>query len=152
MLRLSVRLLSVLTLGLCLVACDSGNDPGIPTAPTLPACTLTNPSGCVTETFSGSVNQNGAVTHNFTTAASGVVTATLTMLGPDAAATLGMSLGTVSASSPTCQAVLTSDQSPLGTMITGSVSALVTLCVRVYDTGTITAAAPFTYEITVLHP
>jgi hypothetical protein len=146
MLRLIVRLLSVLTLGLCLGACDSGNDAGVPTAPT--------PSPPVTETFSGTVNRNGGVTHNFTTSASGTVTATLTTLGPDSTATLGMSLGTVSAAvnGTTCQAVLTNDQSTQGTIITGGVSALGSLCVRAYDTGAITAGTPFTYEITIVHP
>jgi hypothetical protein len=146
MLRLTVRLLFVLTLGLTVIACDSGNDPGVPTAPT--------PPPTVTETFSGTVNQNGGVTHNFTTTTSGTVTATLTTLAPDSTATLGMSLGTVTASlnGTTCQAVLTNDQSTQGTVITGGVSALGSLCVRAYDTGRITAATPFTYEITIVHP
>jgi hypothetical protein len=144
MLRLTVRFLSVLALGLGLVACDSGDDPGIPTAPT--------PPPMVTETFSGSVNQNGGMTHSFTTSASGTVTATLTALGPDSTATLGMSLGTLSAGGTTCQAVLTNDRSTQGTIITGGVSAFGSLCVRAYDVGTITAATPFTYEITIMHP
>ena len=96
MLRLTVRLVSVLALGLVLAACDSGDDLGIPTSPT--------PPPPVTETFSGSVNQNGAATHTFTTSASGTVTATLTALGPDSAGILGMSLGTLSVSGTTCQA------------------------------------------------
>lgn len=150
MLRLTVRVLSVLTLGLTLSACDSGNDAGLPTAPTTPRCSLTDVSGCISETFTGSVNQNGGVTHNFTTSASGTVTATLTTLGPDSTATLGMSLGTLTGT--TCQAVLTNDKSTQGTVITGGVSALGSLCVRAYDAGTITAATPFSYEITIVHP
>lgn len=144
MLRLTVRLAFVVTLALSVMACDSGNDPGAPTAPT--------PVQPVTVTFEGTVNQNGGTTHTFTTTASGAVTATLTTLGPDNTATLGMSLGTVSASGSTCQAVLTNDQSKEGTVITGGVSAFGSLCVRVYDTGAITAATPFSYVITVVHP
>jgi hypothetical protein len=142
MLRLSVRLLSVLTLVLSLVACDSGNDPGIPTAPTPPVN--------VTETFSGSVNQNGAVTHTFNSMASGSLSATLSVLGPDSTQVIGMSLGTLSGT--TCTTVLSNDRSTQGTIITGGVSSFAQLCVRAYDIGTITAAAPFTYEITVVHP
>jgi hypothetical protein len=142
MLRLSVHLLSALTLVLSLVACDSGNDPGIPTAPTPPVT--------VTETFSGSVNQNGGVTHTFNSTTSGTLSATLTTLGPDSAQIIGMSLGTLSGT--TCQAVLTNDQSTQGTVITGGVSAFGSLCVRAYDTGAITAATPFDYVITVVHP
>jgi len=145
MLRLIVPPLFVLTLGLSVMACDSGNDTGVPTAPTPPTL-ITEPP------FSGTVNQNGAVTYNFTSTRSGTVTATLTQLGPDETATLGMSLGTLSSTGTTCQAVLTNDQSTKGTVITGAVSAFGSLCVRVYDTGAITAAVPFTYEITVVHP
>jgi hypothetical protein len=153
MLRSTFRLLAVVTLGLSLAACDSGNDLGVPTAPSGPRCSQTDISGCISETFTGSVNQNGGVTHSFNTVASGTVTATLTALGPNSAATLGMSLGTVSGTSPgTCQAVLTNDQATQGTVITGGVSALGSLCVRAYDTGSITAAVPFTYEITIVHP
>ena len=123
-------------------ACDSGDDPGIPTAPTRPPD--------VTETFSGSVNQNGAITHTFSTTTSGTISATLTALGPDSTQVLGMSLGTLAGTQ--CQTVLSNDRSTQGTVITGGVSALGSLCVRAYDVGTITAAAPFTYEITVVHP
>jgi hypothetical protein len=142
MLRLSVRLFSALTLVLSLVACDSGNDPGIPTAPTPPVN--------VTETFSGSVNQNGAVTHTFNSMASGSLSATLSVLGPDSTQVIGMSLGTLSGT--TCTTVLSNDRSTQGTVIIGGVSSLAQLCVRAYDIGTITAAEPFTYEITVVHP
>ena len=154
MLRLSAHLLFVLTLGFSLIACDSGNDPGLPTAPTTPRCSQTDLTGCTSETFTGTVNQNGGETHNFTSSASGTVTATLTTLGPDSTATIGMSLGTVTAigTGTQCQAVLTNDLSTQGTVIIGGVSALGSLCVRAYDTGTITAATPFTYEITILHP
>jgi len=150
MLRLSVRLLSALTLVLPLVACNSGNDPGIPTAPSTPGCSLTNVSGCVTDTFAGSVNQNGAVTHSFSSMASGTLTATLSVLGPDSTQVMGMSVGTLSGG--TCTTVLSNDRSTQGTIITGGVSSLAQLCVRAYDIGTITAAEPFTYEITVVHP
>jgi hypothetical protein len=122
-------------------ACDSGDDPGLPTAPTRPPD--------VTETFSGSVNQNGAATHNFGVTASGTVTATLTTLGPDSAQVIGMSLGTWNGA--VCAIVLANDRSTQGTVITGGVSSLGQLCVRAYDVGTITAAEPFTYEITVVH-
>lgn len=141
MARLIVRFGSVLLLSLVLVSC--GND--TPTTPTNPSAPTT-----VTETFSGTVNQNGAVTHTFTTTTSGTVTATLTTLGPDSTFVIGMSLGTWNGA--TCQIVLANDQSTQGTVITGGVSALGSLCVRAYDVGNITAATPFTYQITVVHP
>jgi hypothetical protein len=123
-------------------ACDSGDDPGLPTAPT--------PPPTVTETFSGTVAQNGAVTHNFSTTTSGTVSATLTTLAPDSAQIIGMSLGTWNGT--VCAIVLANDRSTQGTVITGGVSALGQLCVRAYDVGNITAARPFSYEITIVHP
>jgi hypothetical protein len=140
--RSMVRPLAALTLALCLAACDSGNDPGIPTAPTAPPI--------VTETFSGTVNQNGAVTHNFNTTTSGSVTATLTTLGPDSTQIIGMSLGTWNGT--VCQIVLANDRATQGTVIIGGVSAFGSLCVRAYDVGTISPETPFTYEITIAHP
>ena len=96
------------------------------------------------------MNQNGAVTHTFSSMASGTLSATLSVLGPDSTQVIGMSLGTLSGA--TCTTVLSNDRSTQGTIITGGVSSLAQLCVRAYDIGTITAAEPFTYEITVVHP
>ena len=48
--------------------------------------------------------------------------------------------------------MLSNDRSTQGTVIAGGVSSLGSLCVRVYDVGNITAAEPFTYEITIVHP
>lgn len=143
-----VRLGSVLMLSLAMLAC--GDD--TPTAPTTPAaaCTVNDRSGCVVETFTGSVNQNGAITHTFMTTTSGTVSATLTTLGPDSTFVMGMALGTWNGSS--CQLVLTNDQSTQGTVLIGGASALGTFCVRAYDVGNIRPGTPFSYEITVAHP
>jgi len=140
MARLMVRLGSVLMLSLALVSC--GDDTTTPTTPTTPTT--------ITETFSGTVNQNGAITHTFSSTTSGAVSATLTTLGPDSTAILGMSLGTWNGA--TCAVVLANDKATQGTVITGGVSAFGNLCVRAYDVGNITPSTPFTYEITVVHP
>ena len=50
-----------------------------PTTPTIPTPIL------VTEVFSGTINQNSAATHTFTTVSGGTVTVTLTSIGPDSA-------------------------------------------------------------------
>ena len=78
------------------------------------------------------------------------MTATLTTLGPDNTLVMGMALGTWNGT--TCQIVLANDTATQGTIITGGVSSFGSLCVRAYDVGNITAAQPFTYEITVVHP
>jgi hypothetical protein len=131
--------LAALTLALAAAACGS-NDPSTPTSPTTPTT--------VTETYTDSIGRNGARTHNFSSSSSGTVTATLTTLAPDSALVVGLSLGTWNGSS--CQLVITNDAATQGTVLTGGVSSLGSLCVRIYDVGNITT--PITYEITVVHP
>jgi hypothetical protein len=139
--RLLARTLPAIALAFVATACGS-DDPTTPTTPTTPVT--------VTETFSGTVNQNGAATHTFTTQASGTVTATLTALSPDSALVVGLSLGTWNGA--VCQIVLANDNATQATVVTGGVSSFGSLCVRVYDVGKITAAQPAGYEITVVHP
>ena len=138
------RLLGLIgCVGLVVVMAACGEDPfETPTNP--------NPPVPVTETFTGTVNQNGAQTHTFSSSASGTVTATLTTLGPDSALIIGLALGTWNGN--VCQIVLPKDNATQGSVITGGVSALGNLCVRIYDVGNVTAAEPATYEITVVHP
>jgi hypothetical protein len=138
-----VRTLCAVVLTLVLASCGD-DDLTTPTNPT--------PTPPVTETFSGTVNQNGATTHNFSTQSSGTVTATLSTLAPDSAAVIGLSLGTWNASTSSCQLVITNDRATQGSVVSGGVSSFGSLCVRVYDVGSITAAQPFAYEITVVHP
>jgi hypothetical protein len=136
----ALRLLLAGALVASLAAC--GEDPfEVPTAPSTPTT--------VTETFAGTIARNGAATHSFTTQASGTLTATLSSLGPDSAAVMGMSLGTWNGN--VCQIVLAKDDATQGSVITGGVSASGFLCVRLYDVGNV-ASEPFTYEVTVVHP
>jgi hypothetical protein len=141
-LRVLGRLMAAVVAVSAMSACGDDNN-STPTTPTTPVT--------ITETFSGTVNQNGAVTHTFSSTTSGSLSATLTALGPDSTQIIGMSVGTFNTGG-VCQTVLSNDRSTQGTVITGGVSSLGSLCVRAYDVGTITAAAPFTYEITIVHP
>ena len=111
-----------------------------PTTPTTPTT--------VTETFSGTVTKNGAVTHTFTSGAAGTVQATLTSLGPDASVPIGLSLGTWNGA--TCAIVLANDKAIQTSSVIGNVSAVGGLCVRLYDVGNLSDAA--TYEVIVTHP
>lgn len=128
---------------LVLALAGCGDDP--PTTPTAPTTPTT-----ITETFAGTVGRNAAVTHTFSTQASGTVTATLSALGPDSTAVMGMSLGTWNGN--ICSIVLAKDDATQGSVITGGVSSNGFLCVRLYDVGNVTAAEPFTYEVTIVHP
>lgn len=102
-----------------------------------------------TDTYSGTINRNGAATHTFTVAASGVVTATLTEVTPDPAIAIGFVLGTWNGTS--CQAVLSKDDTVQGQALIGSVGGVGTLCVRVHDpNGKLNAA--LNYKVSVEHP
>lgn len=117
------------------------------TTPTRP----TPPPTLVTDTFTGTLTQNGGVTHQFTIANTGTITATLTAVGPDSSKTVGFSLGTLIGS--VCQAVLANDAAVQNNALQGNGAPGGTFCVRVYDVGSVTAATgPFTYAVTVTHP
>lgn len=120
-----------------------------------PACSSDTPTTpttttpvTVTDTFAGTLNQNGAASYSFTTAASGNVTAALSSLAPDSSLIVGLSLGTWNGSS--CQIVLANDKATQSAVIIGTASAAGSLCVRVYDVGNV--VGPATYEIQVNHP
>ena len=104
----------------------------------------------VTETFSGSININGAATHNVFTGATGPVTATITSLGESAPAKVGFSIGTLS-SVGVCSVVMHKDDAVVNTSLSGTVSTLAgSLCVRIFDVGALTESVPYTF--TVAHP
>lgn len=112
--------------------------------------TPTEPAPTTSETFTGTINPNGAGTHTFVIAAAGTVTATLSEITPDNTQAVGFALGTWNATTATCQQVLTNDAARQGQILTGNVSGLGTLCTRVYDTGRLSAA--LSYTLTVVHP
>jgi hypothetical protein len=104
----------------------------------------------VTETFNGTININGAATHNVFTSATGPVTATIISLGENAPAKVGFSIGTLG-STGNCTAVITNDNAVATTSLAGTVSTLAgSLCVRLYDVGSLTEAVSYTF--TVNHP
>ena len=139
MYRLIARTFLALVASLVMASCGD-DEPQTPTTPTPPTI--------ITETFSGTLTRNGGATHPFANGASGTVTATLTLLMADEGTKVGLALGTFNGSA--CQLVITKDDALQGTTVTGAVSALGTLCVRVYDTGNLTQSAD--YEVQVAHP
>jgi hypothetical protein len=129
----------VAVLTLATVACDSGE-----TTPTTP----TTPGPTITETFAGTVTQNGAATFTFNTSVSGLVTATLKSIAPVTTAQVGLALGTWNG--VTCAVVLANDRITAGLAVTGQVNAAGSLCVRIYDVGQLTETS--TFEVVVVHP
>jgi hypothetical protein len=121
--------------------CGNDSNPNIPT-PT--------PTPGVTETFPGTINTNGAMTFPFTVSTGGFVTATLTTIGPDSTTLIGMGIGILNNGVCTVGTGLYLDKAAQGASILASVSAAGTLCLRVYDAGTITGET--TFSIDVAHP
>jgi hypothetical protein len=102
-----------------------------------------------TETFTGTLTVNGGQTHQFFTAATGTVTATLTSLGENPPEMVGFSMGTMAGAS--CNIVVANDRAVVTTVVNGTVSTLSgALCMRVYDVGKLTG--PVDYTFTVSHP
>lgn len=131
----------VLTLALAQAACSEDINPAVPSQPNNP----------VTETFTGTLTQNGAKTHPFSVSSSGAIRATIASLAPDSTVTVGLSLGTWNGTAETCATVIANDNATVGTGITGAADREGRLCVRVYDAaGTLPQATD--YELTVVRP
>jgi len=137
--RSPVVLVCVLAAALVAGGCDNGPA----TAPT------PTPGPTVTDTFSGTVNLNGAVTHSFTAQGAGAVTATITAVAP-AGSLLGFQLGTWSGI--TCSAVLSNDGAVLNFALTANTQTSANLCVKLHDPNGALTAGPVTYTVTVVHP
>jgi hypothetical protein len=120
-------------------ACDSGN----PAAPQNPL-----PLPTVTDTFTGTLSINGAMTYTFSSAGAGTLQATLKAVTPDATIPVGFSVGIWNGT--TCQITLANDNAFQGTVILGNINASGVLCTRVHDVGKLVDAASF--EISIVHP
>lgn len=121
------------------IACDDAG----PTEPTDPT-----PAPTFTETFSGVLSRNGALTFPFAALASGTATATLNVVLPDNTVPLGFAMGTWNGT--TCQAIITNDNALEFTQIAGTIGAAGLLCLRVYDIGRVATTVNFT--VSVIHP
>ena len=131
-----------LVLAAAVIAGGCDNDVGI---------TPTQPPPTTTETFTGTITVNGAMTHTFAVSTGGVVTATLSAVSPDSTIPVGFSLGTWNVASSTCTVFTANDAALQGQIHTASASGLGTLCVRVYDAAA-RLTGPLQYTVTVVHP
>jgi hypothetical protein len=137
---LLTRGLALMALAASAVACDDAG-PTTPTDTTPVVVTLT-------ETFSGILSRNGAITFPFTAAAAGTATASLAAVGPDKTIPLGFAMGTWNGSS--CHLVISNDNALEFTTLTGSIGSSGQLCLRISDIGRVATTATFT--LTVTHP
>jgi hypothetical protein len=134
-------LLPIVFLAVAGIALSGCNSTPAPVAPT-PTPVL------VTDTFDGALSPGGSNYH-ILSAKVGNVTTTMTGIGPDPKVTIGMSIGVYSVTA--CQAVVDNPTATIGSQLFGVANAVNSLCVRVYDQGTIPANTTLTYELTVVH-
>jgi hypothetical protein len=128
-----------LAAALLAAGCDNGPD----TAPTPPTV---NP---VTETFSGTINLNGATTHAFTQTAAGTVTATITAIVPSEGSVLGFQLGTWD--TVRCTVVLSNDLATTGSVLSANTQSSASLCIRLHDPNGVLTDRSVQYTVTVTH-
>jgi hypothetical protein len=100
----------------------------------------------VTESFSGTVAQGG-VSYHVVNAKVGAVTLTMTAIGPDSSATVGMSIGVLN--SIACTAVMENPTARVGSQLVGTATGVTTLCMKLYDVGTIAVDQTLSYEIAI---
>ena len=114
------------------------------TTPTIPTVT---PPPTTTDTFSGTLNVNGAFSFPFAVVLPGTLTATLTSVSDNTIA-VSLSLGNWTGTS--CQVVIANDNALQGAVIPATASTLGNFCVRISDVGKV--VSPVTFEISVVHP
>jgi hypothetical protein len=126
---------SCFALALAVAGCSEDTLPDTPTEPT---------PVLVTESFSGSLNVNGLRTHSFTVTRAGTVSTQVKALS-DAAATIGLSLGTWNGTA--CQIVIANPAAVLNTTVTGTAQATGQFCVLLNDVGQLTAPVDYTVDV-----
>src|SRR5436190_10780070 len=106
-----------------------------------------------TDTYTGTLSQNGAFTHIFTGQTLGSVTVSILGLAPNSSQIVGLSLGvwngTGCSTSPQTGGSAT-DTATTGSSITLNATAAGNLCARLYDVGFITQ--PVIYTMQIVHP
>lgn len=137
---------AIAVLAIATSACSDNTLSQLAAASTTPA----NPS---TETFTGTLSQNGAFTHIFTITTLGSVTVSIVNLAPTTTQIVGLSLGvwngTSCSTSPQTGGSAT-DIATTGSSITLNATAAGNLCARLYDVGFVTT--PVLYTMTITHP
>ena len=136
---------------LCAMAALAGACADAPT-PTTPTPVTT------TETFNGTLSPASATVNSFVTLTGGLITATLTAVGPDATQSVGFSLGTFNPTLNICTVVLDNPAAVQAAVFNATASTTGFYCVRVYDNGNVATAVTagtaenFSYTVTVTHP
>jgi hypothetical protein len=131
-----------------LVACGSNSSGSTLTAPTATVtATLT------TDTFTGSIDQNGTAIYPFTVTTAGYsLLAGYTSISPASVAALGLGIGSWDATSSTCSLnVSQNDTGRSGSTALSGTPNNGNYCVRIYDAGNIPAGTTASYTVQVQH-
>jgi hypothetical protein len=136
-----IAVLLVVAMGVAGCSDEIGGIDEDPTTPTTPT-TITQ-----TETFTGTVAASEVKVHGFSVRP-GLVTATLTALGPDANLPIGFGLGTWDGIS--CNAVVNNLTAVQGNQLVGTASSAAVICVRIFDVGNLTDVTA-DYTVTVAY-
>jgi len=115
---------------------------------------LTGPTPTVvTETFNGTIGQNGTMVHNFTVSNSGyALLAGFTSISPSAVTSLGLGIATWDPTSSTCGLNQTqNDSAKNGSTALSGTAGAGSFCIRVYDGGNIGSDTTVTYTVQVQH-
>jgi len=142
-----LRLLPVLAvLALAVSACSNSSDSSLSTV-TSPTPTV------VTDTFSGSIGQNGTAVHPFTVTSSGyTLLAGYTSISPASVAALGLGIGSWDGTASTCGLNLSqNDVARSGSTALSGTANSGSFCIRVYDAGNLTEGVTATYTLQVQH-
>jgi hypothetical protein len=135
-----VRLLLAAALA---AAASCGSSSSSSTAPTAAATT--------TDEFSGSLTQNGSVSHVFAVAANGSVSITLTAVSPLTTMSLGVGVTTSDGTNCLTTITQTADARAGSVALTGTATSG-NYCARIYDSGNIPAGTDVSYTVHVVHP
>ncbi len=125
-----------LLVAISFMGCSSNSTPQAPTQPT---------PVTIVQSFSDSLNINGARTHSFTVDRAGTVSAQVKALS-NQAATLGVSLGTFNGVA--CAIIISNTAAVLNTTVTGTAQSTGQFCVWVNDVGKLTAGLDYTIDVT----
>jgi hypothetical protein len=115
------------------------------TPPSEPSAPVERPDP-ITEEFGGNVVQGGEIYHAVV-ARAGEVTTTMTAIGPDASASVGMSVGILNTFA--CSALMENPSAVVGSRLLAAATGTTTICVRVFDNGTLAPDSTLSYLLTI---
>jgi UV excision repair protein RAD23 len=144
---------SGLIVALAIFSVTAGACGGSTTQPTTTTTTTTSTATLSTDTFTGSIGQNGTAVHTFTVGTSGyTLLAGYTSIAPSSVTALGVGLGSWDSTASTCSLNLTQNDSARSgsTAISGTANAG-SYCLRVYDGANIGANVTASYTVQVQH-